>query len=130
MQIEIGTLQRIQKISWVLLISLAVTAWLCWSLKAAYSIFMGGFLANCSFYLLKRDLLKLLQGPLNTVKAQFFLKYYIRFTAVVIVLFVLIKYQLMDIIALLIGLSTIFLSIGLTVLSETKKFFFKMKEAS
>ena len=75
---------------------------------------------NVSFLFLKRDLVRLLAGPLDAVKPLFFMRYYLRLSVVVGVLFLLIRYQLVHALALLVGLSTVLVGIGLAVMVAAK----------
>jgi len=97
---------------------------------AAKSVFVGGAVANISFMFLKKDLIKLLGGPLEAAKVRFFIRYYIRLSVVVIILFLLVKYQVVNTIGLLLGLSTVLTSICITAAGEVKKIYFNFKEAS
>ncbi|MBU0729097.1 MAG: ATP synthase subunit I [Proteobacteria bacterium] len=124
------SLGRIQLYNWLLLFILATAGWVVFSPFIAGSIFTGGCIANISFMMLKRDLLSLMSGSLIAVKARFLIKYYFRLFVLAIILFLLIKQQIVNSIGLLVGLSTVFLSIAGSVVSEVRKNFFQAKEAS
>ncbi len=124
------SLKQVQVLSWLLLGIVSGAGWLMFSALAAKSIFIGGAVANISFIFLKKDLIKLLGGPLDAAKVRFYIRYYARLSVVVVILFLLVKYQVVNTIGLLLGLSTVVMSIGLTVAGEAKKFYFKAKEAS
>ena len=117
------SLGKVMVFSWLLLGVLTGLAWLGYSALHARSVFIGGAIANLSFLLLKRDLLKLLGGPLGAVKPLFFIRYYIRLSVVVVVLFLLVRYQLVNIVALLVGLSSVLFGIGLAVMVAAKSIF-------
>lgn len=114
------SLGKVMVWSWLLLGVLTGLAWLGYSDFHARSVFIGGAIANVSFLFLKRDLLRLLAGPLEAVKPLFFMRYYLRLSVVVGVLFLLVRYQLVHIPALLVGLSTVLLGIGLAVMVAAK----------
>ena len=109
--------------SWLLLGGLTGLAWLGYSGFHARSVFIGGAMANLSFLFLKRDLLRLLAGPLEAVKPLFFMRYYLRLFVVVGVLFLLVRYRLVHPLALLVGLSTVLLGIGLAVMVAAKSIY-------
>lgn len=109
------SLGKVMVWSWLLLGLLTGLAWLRYSDFHARSVFIGGAIANVSFLFLKRDLLRLLAGPLEAVKPLFFMRYYLRLSVVVGVLFLLVRYRLVHTPALLVGLSTVLLGIGLAV---------------
>lgn len=94
----------------------------------AQSIFVGGVLANGSFYLLKKDIEQLIArvsaagGSLRAVKRiekiRFFLKFYARLIVLGLLLFILATKINIDMIGLVIGLSTVMLSVIVVVLSK------------
>jgi hypothetical protein len=114
------SLTKVMVFNWLLLAVLTGLAWLEYSGFHARSVFIGGAIANLSFLFLKRDLLQLLAGPLEAVKPLFFMRYYLRLSVVVGVLFLLVRFQKVHILALLVGLSTVLLGIGLAVMVAAK----------
>lgn len=122
-------LRRIQLLSWFLLILMTGSAAVFYGALVARAVAVGGLVANVSFWLLKRDLVRVLAGEQTGVKARFFIKYYARFSLVAVVLFLLVKYGSLNIPALLAGLSVVFLSIAGVALVEAIKTF-KFREAS
>jgi hypothetical protein len=121
---------KVQVLNWVVLGAMSGVGWAAWSLGVAMSILIGGTVANISFLLLKKDLVRLLSGPLDAAKVRFFMKYYARLSVVVLILFLLVKLQQVNTVALLGGLSTVLISISFTVAGEAKKVYCNMKEAS
>lgn len=122
-------LRRIQLWNWILLVLLAGSSAAIFGLSVAKAVLVGGLLANSSFWLLQRDLSRLLAGELAAVKVRFFMKYYARLTLLAVLLFILIKYASLNIPGLLAGLSVVFLSIaGVAAFAAIKTF--KFREAS
>ena len=117
------SLGKVMVFSWLLLGVLTGLGWLGYSGFHALSVFIGGAIANVSFLFLKRDLLRLLSGPLEAVKPLFFMRYYLRLSVVVGVLFLLVRYRLVHPIALLAGLSTVLLGIGLAVMVAARSIY-------
>ena len=117
------SLTKVMVCNWLLLGVLTGLAWLGYSSFHARSVFIGGAIANLSFLFLKRDLLRLLAGPLEAVKPLFFMRYYLRLFVVVGVLFLLVRYRLVHTFALLIGLSTVLLGIGLAVMVAARSIY-------
>lgn len=116
------SLGRIQLWSWLLLLGLSGASWWWYSLLMARSVLIGGMIAGVSFLLLKRDLTNLLnRGPLAAVKVRFFIKYYARLALVGCLLFVLVKYRAVDVVGLLVGLSTVLASIVINTAVAVKK---------
>lgn len=125
------SLQRIEFASWLLLLFLCLTGVLFAASYVTTSILVGGIIANSSFGWLKKDLTRLFAGSLASIKARFFIRYYIRLSALVALLFVLVKTQTVHALGLLIGLSTVFLGVLITLIFETKRIYFNnMKEAA
>ncbi|OGQ87648.1 MAG: hypothetical protein A2512_13085 [Deltaproteobacteria bacterium RIFOXYD12_FULL_56_24] len=117
------SLGKVMLFNWLLLVVLTGLGWLGYSGFHALSVFIGGAIANVSFLFLKRDLLRLLSGPLEAVKPLFFMRYYLRLSVVVGVLFLLVRYRLVHPIALLAGLSTVLLGIGLAVMVAARSIY-------
>ena len=122
-------LRRIQLLSWILLGLLVGGAVVLFKAAIAQAVLVGGVLANTSFWLLQRDLLGVLAGDLAVVKVRFFIKYYARLSLLALVLFFLVKYGSLNIPALLVGLSVVFLSIAVVAVAGAIKTF-KFREAS
>lgn len=117
------SLSKVMMYNWLLLGMLTGLSWVGYSGFHALSVFIGGAIANLSFLFLKRDLLRLLAGPLEAVKPLFFMRYYLRLSVVVGVLFLLVRYQLVHTLALLVGLSTVLLGIGLAVMVAARSIY-------
>ena len=127
---EYFSLSKMGKMNWLLLIIMTAAGWLIFSPHFAKGLLLGGLIANVSFSLLRKDLTKALSGPLQSAKVQFLLKYYIRLTALALILFFLIRYRSVHIVGLLVGLSTVVISIGITVAEAAKKVSLTAKEVS
>ncbi|MDH3393563.1 MAG: ATP synthase subunit I [Desulfobulbaceae bacterium] len=129
MQDDTLSLKKVQTLNWLLLVAMSIAGLLFFSGLVAKSIFIGGLIVTVSFRFLERDLTKLLTGPLTAVKGRFFIKYYARFSVVAVILFFLIRYRAVDTTAMLVGLSTVLVSIIVTTAGEAKKIL-STKEAS
>ena len=114
----------------MLMAALTVSGWLAVSPHFARGVLIGGLIANLSFLLLKKDLSRVLNGPLNAAKARFFIKYYIRLAVLAVILFFLVRNRSVHIIGLLTGLSTVVLSITIMTAGAVKRLFLTAKEAS
>ncbi|MDA3785497.1 MAG: hypothetical protein PF568_01155, partial [Deltaproteobacteria bacterium] len=64
------------------------------------------------------DTLKAMKGPLSSVKLIFLLKYYVKLPALALLLYFVIKHGQLAIAGLLIGLSSVVLSVGYTAVCE------------
>ena len=127
---EYFPLQKMGRMNWLLLFGLTAAGGLFISPSFAKGLFIGGLIANTSFILLKKDITRVLAGPLNAAKGRFLIKYYIRLTVLALILFFLVRYTSIHLVGLLVGLTTVVLSIGIMVAGAAKKVALTPKEAS
>ncbi len=121
-------LRYVQHFNWLLLAVLVAGSWSFSSWVVAQSVLIGGLLANVSFFLLRRDIQHLITNvsalgqagnPLTKQeKIKFFFKFYGRLVALFAVLFLLFTCFTINTVGLLIGLSTVMLSVIIVVLSK------------
>ncbi len=127
-------LHRVELFNWVISGVLTLIVALKFPFFIAKSVFVGCLVANISFLFLKKDLVDFLQGKLllsgkvDKAKRIFYLKYYIRLTIIAVVLYVLVSRHIIHPLGLLVGLSVVVLSIGITLASVVKKFYLNTKE--
>jgi len=128
-------IQRVDILNWVVAVFFTVLAWIYYPVLIAKSVLIGGLVANISFFYLKKDLKDFLQGKLlhsgkvQRAKLKFYLKYYARLIALALVLYILVSRQIVHPLGLLMGLSVVVISIGITMASVVRKFYFTAKEA-
>lgn len=122
-------LLTVQVLNWLLLLVMVVAGWAAVSAFFAKGVLVGGLLANGSFFILKRDLARIMAGPLQIAKVRFFIKYYVRLSVLAVILYFLVRYHAVHVIGMVIGLSTVVLSIGFTTAGLAKKYFLVAKEA-
>ncbi|MCK4839850.1 MAG: ATP synthase subunit I [Desulfobulbaceae bacterium] len=122
-------LRMVLILSWALLGIMIALSWFVFDGRIACSLLVGGVLANLSFWLMKRDLTRLLQGELAAVKSRFFIKYYARLAVITVILFLVIRSGAVHLIGLLVGLSTVFISIAVVAIDSARKEL-NIKEAS
>lgn len=124
------SLIKMQGLNWLLLAIMTMAAWFAGFAYIAKGIFVGGLIANISFSLLKRDLTKVIAGPVKVTKALFFIKYYARFTMLALIIYYLVRYPAVHLGGLLIGLSTVVLSIVITAAAAARNIHSTAKEAA
>jgi hypothetical protein len=112
------SLIEVQGLNWLLLAVMTMAAWSAGFAYIAKGIFVGGLIANISFSLLKRDLTKVITGPMKVNKVLFFIKYYARFTMLALIIYYLVRYPAVHLGGLVIGLSTVVLSIVITAAAK------------
>lgn len=128
-------LRRVEIFNWLLSGVITLAVGFKFSFFITKSVLIGCLIANISYLFLKKDLVAFLQGNLlhkgkvKQAKRVFYIKYYVRLTVIALVLYLLISRQVAHPLGLLVGLSVVVLSIGITVTSVIKKFYFNAKEA-
>jgi len=97
-----------------------------WTSSAfALGIIFGGLIVTINFHLLAKTLKNALTPPYLSSHNVILVKYYIRFVISGVIIFFLIKYQVVNPLGLFIGLSVVVASIILATLIEVKKLIFK-----
>jgi hypothetical protein len=127
---EYFSLDKMGRLNWLLLVAMTAAGGLLVSPYFAKGLFIGGLIANISFILLKKDITRVLSGPLNAAKGRFLIKYYIRLSVLALILFFLVRYRSIHLVGLLVGLSTVVISIGIMVAGAARKVALTAKEAS
>jgi hypothetical protein len=119
---------QVLQLAFVILFSLASA--LFYSLEIAGAVLVGGLLSFLSFFWLQRDIQNIFLGPLRAAKILFFVKYYARLALLAVVLYMVVKNRIFNVIGLLVGLSTVMLSIVITGIGEVRKMHVNVKEAA
>ncbi len=110
--------------NWIVLGILAAASLVFWDLKILLGVVSGGILANFNFKLLHRALLNMFgRGKPSVTKAL--VNYYLRFLVTGAIMLVLLKYQLVNPLGLLIGLSSVVVNLTLTGLFLARRVRFK-----
>ena len=111
--------------NWVLLASVSLLGLLAASPAFARGMIFGGLIVTINFHLLAKTLNKALHPQQLTSPNVVLVKYYIRFIISGVIIFFLIRQQVVNPIGLFIGLSVVVASITLATMVELKKLFFK-----
>ena len=113
-------------ISRIALIVLLLTGWFIGSGKIVFSILVGGILIVGNFEILKRQLVKALSKKEQVPsKGGLFVRYYIRFAILALIILLLIKEGIVHPLWLLVGLSSVMLGITFVAITEFIKIFMK-----
>jgi hypothetical protein len=111
--------------NWIIF-SIVSIAGLVWTSSAfALGIIFGGLIVTVNFHLLAKTLKNALTPPYLSSHNVILVKYYIRFIISGVIIFILIKYHVVNPLGLFIGLSVVVASIMLATLIEVKKLIFK-----
>ena len=125
MEIQARLLNFVTKTNWVLFVLLCIFGFFLASFEFTKGIFFGGLIVTVNFHLLYRTLKKSLTPPNLTSHNVVLAKYYLRFIISGFIIFILIKYSIVNPLGLFIGLSVVVASIMLATLREFKKLIFK-----
>jgi hypothetical protein len=132
---EFVLLQRIERCNLVLLILFTTGSWYLIDVIFAQSVLIGSTLASVSFYWMKRTAVRFIQHAaslsgeqeksraLSSGSSSFAVKFYARLFVLALVLLVLNARFSINAIGLIIGLSTIMLSIIFVVLFQGRMIF-------
>lgn len=133
------SLQRLQVTSWLYLAVITIAAGFAFSLTFALSVFAGGVISIVSFWVSHTDVM----GYINTLsettdpeqqkekrkkgKSGYLLKFWIRIAIIGVVLFFLIKSEMINIFGLILGLSTVVFTITVTAMIVAWRYFFSRR---
>jgi ATP synthase I chain len=120
--------------SWIILAVLVVAGWLWQGLDFAGGILVGGLVVIINFYWMAHILNSTLNRQWATreqfqtagrqAAAFMVMKYIFRFTALAVIIFVLVKTGWVNIFGFLVGLSTVVLTLVVLGIIESRKIFF------
>ena len=130
---EINPLKMIQQFNLLMIVVFTAGSWYIFGWILARSVLIGGLMAAASFFLLKRDIEQLIgrvaaagaqvKGVKRLEKARFILKFYARLIVLGLLLFVLAGKISLNMIGLVLGLSTVMLSVVIVVLMRGRMVF-------
>ncbi|WP_218915020.1 ATP synthase subunit I [Desulfurivibrio alkaliphilus] len=119
-------IRRVELISYLVLLAMALIGWLLLSPLAGISVLIGGFVVILSFQWLKRDAVRLSLNPTKQAKIRFMLKCLGRLVVLGLLFYYLVRYQQLHIPGFLVGLATVQIGIVLATISKMKRL---LKEA-
>jgi len=132
-QSETALLRSIQLSSFLLLVLLMAGTWYFFSGQVALSVLLGGLLANGSFVMLRRDIVRFMddfsrsgensKAVKRVVKARLFLNFYIRLAVLGVILYLLSIRLNINMVGLAVGLSTVMISVIAVVLGKGSMLF-------
>ena len=125
MNIQQRLLRFVTRSNWVLLVSVSLVGLLAASPAFARGLIFGGLIVTINFHLLAKTLNRALHPRRLASPNSVLIKYYIRFIISGVIIFFLIRQQVVNPIGLFIGLSVVVASITLATMVELKKLIFK-----
>ena len=125
MDIQKRLLKFVTRSNWVLFALFSLGGWLLATPGFARGVLFGGLLVTVNFHLLALTLKKALTPPYLASHNAILAKYYMRFIASGIIIFVLISQQIVHPLGLVLGLSVVVASIMLATMWQLKKLILK-----
>ena len=125
MRIERRLLRFITFTNWILFCAVSIGGFVLASGRFAWGILAGGLIVTVNFHLLYRSLKQALTPPHLANTRVVLGKYYIRFLASAVIIYVLIADHYVSPLGLIIGLSVVVTSIFIATLNEIRKIIFK-----
>lgn len=125
MEIEKRIIRFVTLSNWILFLLTSTLGFAIAPNDFALGILFGGMLVTVNFHLLARTLKKALTPPHLASHVSVLKKYYIRFVASGLILFLLISRNIVDPLGLFIGLSVVVASIMTATMLELTKLIFK-----
>ncbi len=131
------SLQKMQVVSWVVLVVITAFSAMFMSLAFAWSVMVGGMISIASFFISNKDILKLIDSVTSLSSPEdrkataqqgqkgYLLKFWLRIILIGIVLLLLIKGKVVNIFGLILGLSTVVFAITFISLNVARHYFFR-----
>jgi len=114
--------QKVEIVNWITLGVFVLISLVLMSYRFSLGVLLGGFISIVNFHWLGHDLRKIFKTLDGRAKTRVMFKYYIRFGITAVVLYFIVSGGFVDIIGLLIGLSTVLINIVLiAVMTLSKK---------
>ncbi|MGW8193059.1 MAG: ATP synthase subunit I [Desulforhopalus sp.] len=132
-----ATLQKMQRVGLAVLVVMTLVSATVGSLSFAGSVLVGGIISICSFWVANKDVVGLIDAvsSLSSVedrKAQalrgqkgYLLKFWLRIAIIGVVLLLLIKSRVVNIFGLILGLSTVVLTVVFISLNVAVRYVFR-----
>jgi len=124
-RIERELLRFITLTNWILFCVVTISGFILAPGPFAWGILAGGLIVTINFQLLYRSLKKALTPPHLAKPSVILGKYYIRFFASALIIYVLIADHYVNPLGLIIGLSVVVTSIFIATFNEIRKIIFK-----
>ena len=113
--------QKLELINWVVLGTFVLISFALLPFRFTLGVLLGGFISIVNYHWLNRDLTKVFKTLGDGAKTRIMFKYYIRFGVAAVVLFFIVSSNIVDVIGLLVGLSTVLINLVLTAVMTLSK---------
>lgn len=113
--------KKIEITNWIIMGILLVLSFFFMPYRFTLGMVLGGFISIVNFHWLDRDLRKVFSRLSERSGSFVMVKYFIRITITAVVLYFIISADIVDIIGLLIGLSTVVITMVFTAIAAYSK---------
>ena len=113
--------QRLEIANWVVLVVFVLAGALIFSLKFTLGVLLGGLISIVNYHWLCRDVKKVFAHLTDRAKSRIMFKYYIRFGVTAVALYFIVSSGTVEVVGLLIGLSTVIVNIVITAVMALSK---------
>ena len=113
--------QRLEIANWVVLAVFVLAGALIFSLKFTLGVLLGGLISIVNYHWLCRDVKKVFAHLTDRAKSRIMFKYYIRFGVTAVALYFIVSSGTVEVVGLLIGLSTVIVNIVITAVMALSK---------
>mgnify|MGYP000969754460 FL=1 len=113
--------QRLEIANWVVLVVFVLAGALIFSLKFTLGVLLGGLISIVNYHWLCRDVKKVFAHLTDRAKSRIMFKYYIRFGVTAVALYFIVSSGIVEVVGLLIGLSTVIVNIVITAVMALSK---------
>jgi len=113
--------QRLEIANWVVLAVFVIAGALIFSLKFTLGVLLGGLISIVNYHWLCRDVKKVFAHLTDRAKSRIMFKYYIRFGITAVALYFIVSSGIVEVVGLLIGLSTVIVNIVITAVMALSK---------
>jgi uncharacterized membrane protein (DUF485 family) len=113
--------KKIEITNWIIMGILLLLSFFFMPYRFTLGMVLGGFISIVNFHWLDRDLRKVFSRLSERAGSFVMVKYFIRITVTAVVLYFIISTDIVDIIGLLIGLSTVVITMVFTAIAACSK---------
>ncbi|MEN6321507.1 MAG: ATP synthase subunit I [Syntrophaceae bacterium] len=113
--------KKLEITNWIIMGILLVLSFIFMPYRFTLGMLLGGFISIVNFHWLDRDLRSVFRRLSERASTLVMFKYIIRFTVTAVVLYLIITSDIVDIVGLLIGLSTVIITMVFTAVAAFSK---------
>ncbi len=136
---DVLSLQKMQRVCWMVLAGLTLGSFFVVSISFAWSVLAGGVISNISFLVSQKDIKGFVESITSFPEPEarearakqgqkgYLLKFWLRIAIIGIVLFLFIKSGVVNIFGLILGLSTVVIAVTFVSLNVLRHYYFSRR---